>query len=122
MASGACCVDGSGEPRHARWNLASFLQQADGFQRLLQADDGAGGRLEDVVQEAGDGGVGCVGAYEIKKSWTDPAADDRYVFELVHSPRFQRLLGEQLPIAPGQNPARILSGRALREVLDASPM
>lgn len=37
-------------------------------------------------------------------------------------PRFQRLLGEQLPIAPGQNPARILSGRALREVLDASPM
>ncbi|MFD5858740.1 hypothetical protein [Streptomyces chartreusis] len=65
-----------------------------------------------------DGGV-CVGAFKIADSASD--ADGGYVFELTPTPRFQWALGERLPLPPGRNPARILTGQHLRAFLDADP-
>ncbi|MFD3456136.1 hypothetical protein ACFWVC_28660 [Streptomyces sp. NPDC058691] len=67
-----------------------------------------------------DGGV-CVGAFEIRGSRSDDAADGRYVFDLAPAGRFQWALGHRLPLPPGRNPARILTGQHLREFLDAAP-
>lgn len=65
-----------------------------------------------------DGGV-CVGAFEIAGS--APDADGKYVFDLAPTARFQWALGERLPLPPGRNPARILTGQHLRAFLDADP-
>ncbi|GAA2753230.1 MULTISPECIES: hypothetical protein [Kitasatospora] len=67
-----------------------------------------------------DGGV-CVGAFEIRSAEPDPEAGGKYAFDLVPAARFQWALGERLPLPPGRNPARILTGAALREFLDAAP-
>lgn len=65
-----------------------------------------------------DGGV-CVGAFEIRGSASD--ADGKRVFDLAPSPRFQWALGHRLPLPPGRNPARILTGQHLRAFLDTDP-
>jgi hypothetical protein len=67
-----------------------------------------------------DGGV-CVGAFEILAARTDDEAGGKYVFELAPAARFQWALGSRLPLPPGRNPARILTGQHLREFLDADP-
>lgn len=67
-----------------------------------------------------DGGV-CVGAFEILAATADDTAGGRYVFDLVPAARFQWALGRRLPLPPGRNPARILTGQHLREFLDAAP-
>ncbi|MFJ9523653.1 hypothetical protein ACIRPK_36170 [Kitasatospora sp. NPDC101801] len=67
-----------------------------------------------------DGGV-CVGAFEICGATTDPEEGGKYVFDLAPAERFQWALGQRLPLPPGRNPARILTGSALREFLDAAP-
>ncbi len=65
-----------------------------------------------------DGGV-CVGAFEIRGS--TPDTDGKCVFDLAPTPRFQWALGHRLPLPPGRNPARILTGQHLRAFLDADP-
>ncbi|MDX3094692.1 hypothetical protein PV703_29865 [Streptomyces sp. ME01-24h] len=67
-----------------------------------------------------DGGV-CVGAFEIRGSRTDDQSRGKYVFDLAPAPRFRWALGRRLPLPPGRNPARILTGQHLREFLDAEP-
>ncbi|MEU4097352.1 hypothetical protein [Streptomyces sp. NPDC026673] len=67
-----------------------------------------------------DGGV-CVGAFEIRGSRADERTGGRYVFELAPARRFRWALGRRLPLPPGRNPARILTGQHLREFLDAEP-
>ncbi|GAA1899531.1 hypothetical protein [Streptantibioticus ferralitis] len=67
-----------------------------------------------------DGGV-CVGAFEIRSARADEEAGGKYVFDLAPADRFQWALGRRLPLPAGRNPARILTGQALREFLDAQP-
>jgi hypothetical protein len=67
-----------------------------------------------------DGGV-CVGAFAIRGAVSDPEEGGKYVFDLAPAARFRWALGQRLPLPPGRNPARILTGAALREFLDAAP-
>ncbi|MGW1888398.1 hypothetical protein [Streptomyces sp. NPDC001970] len=67
-----------------------------------------------------DGGV-CVGVFEILGNAPDTAAGGRYAFDLTPAARFQWALGSRLPLPPGRNPARILTGQHLRAFLDADP-
>ncbi|WP_406349806.1 hypothetical protein [Streptomyces sp. NBC_00658] len=67
-----------------------------------------------------DGGV-CVGVFEILSSTPDTAEGSKYVFDLAPAARFQWALGDKLPMPPGRNPARILTGQHLRTFLDADP-
>ncbi|MFD9124317.1 hypothetical protein [Kitasatospora sp. NPDC059571] len=67
-----------------------------------------------------DGGV-CVGAFEIRGAEPDPQAGGKYAFDLEPAERFRWALGERLPLPPGRNPARIMTGAALRTFLDADP-
>ena len=65
-----------------------------------------------------DGSV-CVGAFEVLGN--TPGTDGKYVLDLAPTPRFQWALGRRLPLPPGRNPARILTGQNLRAFLDADP-
>ncbi len=67
-----------------------------------------------------DGSV-CVGAFEIRGWEPDEEAGGKYVFDLVAAPRFQWALGKKLPLPPGRNPARVFTGAALMEFMDADP-
>ncbi|MDX3234436.1 hypothetical protein PV392_01775 [Streptomyces sp. ME03-5709C] len=67
-----------------------------------------------------DGGV-CVGAFEIRGSRCDDRSGGTYVFDLAPARRFHWALGRRLPLPPGRNPARILTGQHLRPFLDAEP-
>ena len=67
-----------------------------------------------------DGQV-CVGAFEIVGAQPDEKADGKYVFELKPASRFQWALGRKLPLQAGRNPARVMTGQALREFLDSDP-
>ncbi|MGW3741187.1 hypothetical protein ACWD62_11305 [Streptomyces sp. NPDC005146] len=67
-----------------------------------------------------DGGV-CVGAYRILDSAPDAGEGGKYTFDLTPAARFQWAMGQRLPLPPGRNPARILTGQHLREFLDAAP-
>lgn len=66
-----------------------------------------------------DGEV-CIGAFSIEHARVDDEVG-KYVFDLAPAPRFQWLLGKKLPINAGRNPARIVTGQALRELVDSSP-
>ncbi len=67
-----------------------------------------------------DGGV-CVGAFEIRSSAPDQQAGGKYTFDILPAARFQWALGHRLPLPPGRNPARILTGQHLRVFLDQAP-
>ncbi|MGW3243806.1 hypothetical protein [Streptomyces sp. NPDC001070] len=67
-----------------------------------------------------DGGV-CVGAFEIRGSRNDERTGGKYEFDLAPARRFRWALGRRLPLPPGRNPARILTGQHLLEFLDAEP-
>ncbi|MFK8843629.1 hypothetical protein [Streptomyces sp. Ac-502] len=67
-----------------------------------------------------DGGV-CVGAFEIRGHTADETHGGKYTFDLAPAARFQWALGQRLPLPPGRNPARILTGQHLRAFLDAAP-
>ncbi|MFF1839405.1 hypothetical protein ACFVXE_35300 [Streptomyces sp. NPDC058231] len=81
----------------------------------------------DTIKQHGDyllafvDGQVCVGAFEIVGSEPDEAEGGKYVFDLRPASRFQWALGKKLPLPPGRNPVRILSGQALREFLDSDP-
>ncbi|MFH8385335.1 hypothetical protein ACH4E7_31075 [Kitasatospora sp. NPDC018058] len=63
----------------------------------------------------------CVGAFEIRSASRDEAEGGKYVFELVPAARFEWALLGHLPLPAGRNPARVLTGSALREFLDSAP-
>ena len=67
-----------------------------------------------------DGQV-CVGAFEIIDARPDEEEDGKYVFELKPASRFQWALGRKLPLQAGRNPARVMTGQAVREFLDSDP-
>jgi hypothetical protein len=67
-----------------------------------------------------DGQV-CVGAFEIIDAQPADEEDGKYVFELKPASRFQWALGRKLPLQAGRNPARVMTGQALREFLDSDP-
>jgi hypothetical protein len=67
-----------------------------------------------------DGQV-CVGAFEVVNARTDEEEEGKYVFDLKPASRFQWALGKKLPLQAGRNPARVMTGQALREFLDSDP-
>lgn len=81
----------------------------------------------DTIQQHGDyllafvDGQVCVGAFEIVGARPDEEEDGKYVFDLKPASRFQWALGRKLPLQPGRNPARVMTGQALREFLDSDP-
>lgn len=51
----------------------------------------------------------------------DDAGGGEYAFHLAPARRFRWVPGSSLPLPPGRNPARILTGQHLREFPDTEP-
>lgn len=103
-----------------RQSLRNGQTVAEGAARWWRFSTQTVGRHGDFLLAFVDGGV-CVGAFRIINSEADVTAGGRYAFDLTPAARFQWALGHRLPLPPGRNPARILTGRHLREFLDAAP-
>ncbi|MER5636895.1 hypothetical protein ABT095_08065 [Kitasatospora sp. NPDC002227] len=82
---------------------------------------------EQTVAEHGDfllafvEGQLCVGAFEIRGAERVTGEGGKYAFDLVPAARFEWALLRHLPLTAGRNPARVLTGSALREFLDSAP-
>lgn len=103
-----------------RQSLRQGQTVAEGAARWWRFSTQTIGKHGDFLLAFVDGGV-CVGAFRIVGSEPDSTAGGKFAFDLAPAARFQWALGRRLPLPPGRNPARILTGRHLREFLDAAP-